>query len=92
VTLVFGIGLVELLVLLFVGVLVAGIVVLVVLARRGQVDDAQGLPGVGQNQVMPGAQVDPVQTADELGKLAELHRRGDLSDEEFTAAKNRLLR
>jgi hypothetical protein len=31
-------------------------------------------------------------TVDELGRLADLHRRGDLSDDEFAAAKSRLLR
>lgn len=31
--------------------------------------------------------MDPASTADQLSKLAELHRQGKLTDEEFAAAK-----
>lgn len=39
----------------------------------------------------PAARAAPVSTADELSKLADLHARGVLSDEEFAAQKARLL-
>jgi Short C-terminal domain len=34
----------------------------------------------------------PVDTTAELERLAQLHQAGELSDDEFTAAKARLLR
>ena len=42
-------------------------------------------------QFIPSALLGGAPDADALAKVAELHRRGDLSDEEFTAAKRDII-
>jgi hypothetical protein len=50
---------------------------------------AAGLNPLGMPAMQPTAP--PPDTADQLSKLADLHDRGALSDEEFEAAKKRVL-
>lgn len=51
-----------------------------------------GLIGVLITALMPPISDTPSATsADALGKLAELHRAGDLTDDEYTAAKQQML-
>ena len=67
---------------LLAGAAVVVLLVLIATARRGS---AAARPGADAGTRAGGM-------ADELTRLAELHRQGALSDEEFASAKHRLLR
>lgn len=61
-------------------------------ALRGQEMDFERVPGAEDEPVAPGPQLAaPSGGAEEIIKLADLHKQGILTDEEFAAAKARLL-
>ncbi len=53
-------------------------------------DDSRGQP-VQAAQAVQGGETAPASSADQLSQLAELHQQGALTDEEFAAAKAKIL-
>ena len=68
--------------LLLLGILVVWLVIAAASRRR--------VPGSTPSGMPPGASTDPSGMG-HLRELAEMHARGELTDEEFTAAKRKLL-
>jgi Short C-terminal domain len=59
--------------------------------QRSADTEGQGQPQMQAGQPAQGTGTAPGSAADQLGQLAELHQQGALTDEEFAAAKAKVL-
>jgi len=56
-----------------------------------RITDLEGRPDQPQTQAAPPEGAAPASAADQLSRLADLHQQGALTDEEFAAAKAKIL-